>query len=162
MQCSPWNRQLRMRGLDSNNVSNVKTGLVAGSGGPSTANLLAAFDITRQKGPKRVGPYMVPRCMSSTVSACIATFLKFAGSITRFHQHVLHLHIVLPLVLTLFAVAARILYLLAEVRNCIGPCLFYLMLWAPCHQNITILQNWHHALMIPLETDLLLLAAVAW
>ena len=66
-------------GLDDSQVSHVKTGLVAGSGGPSTANLLAAFDITREKGPKRIGPYMVPRCMSSTVSACIATFFKIKG-----------------------------------------------------------------------------------
>ena len=66
-------------GLEDDLVSNVKTGLVAGSGGPSTANLLAAFDITREKGPKRIGPYMVPRCMSSTVSACIATFFKIKG-----------------------------------------------------------------------------------
>jgi 3-oxoacyl-[acyl-carrier-protein] synthase-1 len=66
-------------GLEDKDVSNVRTGLVAGSGGPSTANLLAAFDITREKGPKRVGPYMVPRCMSSTVSACIATFFKIRG-----------------------------------------------------------------------------------
>ena len=66
-------------GLEDHLVSHVKTGLVAGSGGPSTANLLAAFDITREKGPKRIGPYMVPRCMSSTVSACIATFFKIKG-----------------------------------------------------------------------------------
>ncbi len=66
-------------GLDDHLISHVKTGLVAGSGGPSTANLLAAFDITREKGPKRIGPYMVPRCMSSTVSACIATFFKIKG-----------------------------------------------------------------------------------
>ena len=66
-------------GLEGDDVSNVRTGLVAGSGGPSTANLLAAFDTTREKGPKRVGPYMVPRCMSSTVSACIATFFKIRG-----------------------------------------------------------------------------------
>ncbi len=66
-------------GLEDSDVSNVRTGLVAGSGGPSTANLLAAFDITREKGPKRIGPYMVPRCMSSTVSACIATFFKIRG-----------------------------------------------------------------------------------
>ena len=65
--------------LDDQLVSHVKTGLVAGSGGPSTANLLTAFDITREKGPKRIGPYMVPRCMSSTVSACIATFFKIRG-----------------------------------------------------------------------------------
>ena len=66
-------------GLDDHLISHIKTGLVAGSGGPSTANLLAAFDITREKGPKRIGPYMVPRCMSSTVSACIATFFKIKG-----------------------------------------------------------------------------------
>ena len=62
-------------GLEDHQVSNERSGLVAGSGGPSTANLLAAFDITREKGPKRIGPYMVPRCMSSTVSgpACHRT-----------------------------------------------------------------------------------------
>ena len=65
--------------LEDHDVSNERSGLVAGSGGPSTANLLAAFDITRKKGPKRIGPYMVPRCMSSTVSACIATFFKIRG-----------------------------------------------------------------------------------
>jgi 3-oxoacyl-[acyl-carrier-protein] synthase I len=66
-------------GLEGHQVSSERSGLVAGSGGPSTANLLAAFDITREKGPKRIGPYMVPRCMSSTVSACIATFFKIRG-----------------------------------------------------------------------------------
>lgn len=66
-------------GLAEDDVSNPRTGLIAGSGGPSTANMLTAFDTTREKGPKRVGPYMVPRCMSSTVSACIATFFKIKG-----------------------------------------------------------------------------------
>ena len=66
-------------GLTPEEVSNPKTGLIAGSGGPSTANMLQSFDIAREKGPKRVGPFMVPRCMSSTVSACIATFFKIKG-----------------------------------------------------------------------------------
>jgi len=66
-------------GLTQAEVSNPRTGLIAGSGGPSTANMLTAFDTTREKGPKRVGPYMVPRCMSSTVSACIATFFEIKG-----------------------------------------------------------------------------------
>lgn len=66
-------------GLTESLVSNPDTGLVAGSGGPSTANFLRAFDIARDKGPKRVGPFMVPRCMSSTVSACIATMFKIKG-----------------------------------------------------------------------------------
>ena len=66
-------------GLTEAEISHPRTGLIAGSGGPSTANLLTAFDTTREKGPKRIGPYMVPRCMSSTVSACIATFFKIKG-----------------------------------------------------------------------------------
>ncbi|MDA0763122.1 MAG: beta-ketoacyl-ACP synthase I [Proteobacteria bacterium] len=66
-------------GLTANEISTPSTGLVAGSGGPSTANLLKAFDVARDKGPRRVGPFMVPRCMSSTVSACIATFFKIKG-----------------------------------------------------------------------------------
>ena len=66
-------------GLEESDISNPRTGLIAGSGGPSTASLVQAADITREKGPKRIGPYMVPRCMSSTVSACIATFFKIKG-----------------------------------------------------------------------------------
>ena len=66
-------------GLEKSDISNPRSGLIAGSGGPSTANMLTAFDTTREKGPKRVGPYMVPRCMSSTVSACIATFFEIKG-----------------------------------------------------------------------------------
>ena len=66
-------------GLTPEEVSNPKTGLIAGSGGPSTVNLLQSFDVARKKGPKRVGPFMVPRCMSSSVSACIATFFKIKG-----------------------------------------------------------------------------------
>ena len=66
-------------GLEKSDISSPRSGLIAGSGGPSTANMLTAFDTTREKGPKRVGPYMVPRCMSSTVSACIATFFEIKG-----------------------------------------------------------------------------------
>ena len=66
-------------GLEESEVSHPRTGLIAGSGGPSTYNLMQAADITRTKGPKRIGPYMVPRCMSSTVSACIATFFAIKG-----------------------------------------------------------------------------------
>ena len=66
-------------GLSPEEVSNPKTGLIAGSGGPSTVNLLQSFDVAREKGPKRVGPFMVPRCKSSSVSACIATFFKIKG-----------------------------------------------------------------------------------
>ncbi|HIF9056723.1 TPA: beta-ketoacyl-ACP synthase I [Photobacterium damselae] len=66
-------------GLTEDQVSNERTGLVAGSGGASSMNQVAAVDILREKGVKRVGPYMVPRTMSSTVSACLATPFKIRG-----------------------------------------------------------------------------------
>lgn len=66
-------------GLSEEQVSNVRTGLVAGSGGASSKNQVEAADILREKGVKRVGPYMVPRTMSSTVSACLATPFKIKG-----------------------------------------------------------------------------------
>ena len=66
-------------GLEETDISNERTGLVMGSGGPSTSNLVAAADITREKGPKRIGPYMVPRTMSSTNSANLATAFRIKG-----------------------------------------------------------------------------------
>ncbi|MFZ2450876.1 MAG: beta-ketoacyl-ACP synthase I [Methylovulum miyakonense] len=66
-------------GLEESEVSNVRTGLVMGSGGPSTSNLVEAADILRSKGVKKVGPYMVPRAMSSTNTACLATPYKIKG-----------------------------------------------------------------------------------
>ena len=66
-------------GLEEQSVSNVRTGLVMGSGGPSTSNLVEAADILRQKGVKHVGPYRVPRAMSSTNTACLATPYKIKG-----------------------------------------------------------------------------------
>jgi len=66
-------------GLEENEVSNYRTGLVMGSGGPSTSNLVDAADILRSKGVKKVGPYMVTRAMSSTNTACLATPFKIKG-----------------------------------------------------------------------------------
>jgi 3-oxoacyl-[acyl-carrier-protein] synthase I len=66
-------------GLSAEEVSNPRIGLVAGSGGASTVNQMEAIDILREKGVKRVGPYRVPRTMSSTVSACLATPFKIKG-----------------------------------------------------------------------------------
>jgi len=66
-------------GLEDDMVSNVRTGLIAGSGGASTENVALAVDTLRAKGLRRVGPYMVPRTMSSTNSACLATPFKIKG-----------------------------------------------------------------------------------
>ena len=66
-------------GLEEAQISNFRTGLVMGSGGPSTSNLVDAADILRSKGVKKVGPYMVTRAMSSTNTACLATPFKIKG-----------------------------------------------------------------------------------
>jgi 3-oxoacyl-[acyl-carrier-protein] synthase-1 len=66
-------------GLEEADISNPRTGLIAGSGGASSANIVASADITRSRGVKRIGPYMVPRTMGSTVSACLATPFKIKG-----------------------------------------------------------------------------------
>ncbi|WP_394175989.1 beta-ketoacyl-ACP synthase I [Thalassotalea litorea] len=65
--------------LTDDQVSNYRTGLVAGSGGASSANVIKSTDIIREKGVKRVGPYAVPKTMSSTCSACLATPFKILG-----------------------------------------------------------------------------------
>lgn len=66
-------------GLDDSDVSNPRTGLIAGSGGASSANIVASADTLRAKGVRRIGPYMVPRTMGSTVSACLATPFRIKG-----------------------------------------------------------------------------------
>ena len=66
-------------GLDETLISNVNTGLVMGSGGPSTFQLQQAFDIAREKGVKKIGPYMVTRTMASGNSATLATPFKIKG-----------------------------------------------------------------------------------
>ena len=70
---------LRDSGLQESDIVNERTGLVMGSGGPSTKNLLLAADTAREKGPRKVGPFMVPRVMSSTNSATLSTFFKIKG-----------------------------------------------------------------------------------
>jgi 3-oxoacyl-[acyl-carrier-protein] synthase-1 len=79
-----WNhvameQAIRDSGLEPNEVSNERTGLIMGSGGPSTRSIVEAADITRSKGPKRVGPYGVPKSMSSTSSATLSTWFKIKG-----------------------------------------------------------------------------------
>ena len=66
-------------GLSEEEISNDRTGIIMGSGGPSTRTIVDSADITREKGPKRVGPFAVPKAMSSTASATLATFFKIKG-----------------------------------------------------------------------------------
>ena len=79
-----WNhiamdQAIRDGGFEPEDVSNERTGIIMGSGGPSTRTIVEAADITRTKGPKRVGPFAVPKAMSSTASATLATWFKIKG-----------------------------------------------------------------------------------
>jgi len=74
------NQAIADAGLEQNDISNPRTGLIVGSGGPSTKAIVAAADITREnKSPKRVGPFAVPKAMSSTCSANLSTWFKTKG-----------------------------------------------------------------------------------
>src|SRR4026208_244300 len=79
-----WNhvameQAIRDSGLEDADVSNERTGIVMGSGGPSCRAIIEAADTARSKGPKRVGPFAVPKAMSSTASATLATWFKIKG-----------------------------------------------------------------------------------
>jgi 3-oxoacyl-[acyl-carrier-protein] synthase I len=79
-----WNhvameQALRDAGLEQDEISNERTGIIMGSGGPSTRTIVEAADTARTKGPKRVGPFAVPKAMSSTASATLATWFKIKG-----------------------------------------------------------------------------------
>ncbi|MBV8790633.1 MAG: beta-ketoacyl-ACP synthase I [Pseudolabrys sp.] len=82
---SAWNhvameQAIRDSGVEQKDISNERTGIVMGSGGPSTSTIVAAADVTREKGsPKRIGPFAVPKAMSSTASATLATWFKIKG-----------------------------------------------------------------------------------
>jgi 3-oxoacyl-[acyl-carrier-protein] synthase-1 len=79
-----WNhiameQAIRDGGLEPSEISHERTGIIMGSGGPSTRTIVEAADVTRNKGPKRVGPFAVPKAMSSTASATLATWFKIKG-----------------------------------------------------------------------------------
>src|SRR5487761_355219 len=79
-----WNhvameQAIRDSGLEQSDVSNERTGLIMGSGGPSTRSIVESADIARSKGPKRVGPFAVTKCMSSSASATLGTWFKIKG-----------------------------------------------------------------------------------
>lgn len=81
---SAWNyiamqQAIADSGLEENEISHERTGLVMGSGGPSTEAIVRAADTTRDKGPKKVGPFEVPKAMSSTASATLATPFQIRG-----------------------------------------------------------------------------------
>jgi 3-oxoacyl-[acyl-carrier-protein] synthase I len=79
-----WNhvameQAIRDAGLEEREISHEMTGIIMGSGGPSTRAIVESADVARSKGPKRVGPFAVPKAMSSTASATLATWFKIKG-----------------------------------------------------------------------------------
>jgi 3-oxoacyl-[acyl-carrier-protein] synthase-1 len=70
---------IAMAGLEEHDIKNPRTGIIMGSGGPSTRTVVEAADITREKGPRRIGPLAVPKAMSSTASATLATPFGIKG-----------------------------------------------------------------------------------
>ena len=76
---SPWSRRSAIPASRKKTFPIARTGIVMGSGGPSARAIVEAADITRSKGPKRVGPFAVPKAMSSTASATLATWFKIKG-----------------------------------------------------------------------------------
>jgi len=72
-------RAIEDAGLNEAQISNPRTGLIAGSGGASSANIVFSADKLREKGVRRLGPYIVPKTMSSTVSACLSTHFGIRG-----------------------------------------------------------------------------------
>lgn len=81
---SAWNyismeQAIKDSGLEESDIVNPRTGLIMGSGGPSTKAIIEAADITREKGPKRIGPLAVPKAMCSSNSAVLSTLFKIKG-----------------------------------------------------------------------------------
>ncbi|MDJ0939913.1 MAG: beta-ketoacyl-ACP synthase I [Woeseiaceae bacterium] len=72
-------RSIEDAGLEESDVSNPRSGLIASSGGASSENIITSSDTLRNRGVRKIGPYMVPRSMSSSVSACLATPFKIKG-----------------------------------------------------------------------------------
>jgi 3-oxoacyl-[acyl-carrier-protein] synthase-1 len=115
-------------GLELSDVSNARTGIIMGSGGPSARTIVESADITRSKGPKRVGPFAVPKAMSSTASATLATWFKIKGvnysissaSPTRPSRS-----------------ASRTLFLPAAARSWTGASRCCSTRWARCPRNTT-------------------------
>ncbi len=78
--CVSMQQAIEDAGLEDDIISNPRTGIIAGSGGPSAIEIVRAADIVREKGsPKRIGPFAVPKAMSSTISATLATHFKIKG-----------------------------------------------------------------------------------
>ena len=74
------NEAVKDSGLEEKDVSNISTGMVMGSGGPSIENVILAADKTREKNPKKMGPFIVPRTMASTASATLSVPFKIKGT----------------------------------------------------------------------------------
>ena len=135
---SRWSRRSRIPGSQPAEVSNVRTGIIMGSGGPSARTIVEAADITRTKGPKRVGPFAVPKAMSSTASATLRHLVQDQG---RELFDLVGLRDLEPLhrqrLRDRSRSASRTLSSPAAARNSTGRCRCCSTRWARCRRNTT-------------------------
>ena len=127
---------IKMSGLEEEYLNSPRVGIVAGSGGSSTRVLLSTSDITREKGPKRIGPYAVTKSMASSISAILGTAFKLKGinySISSACATSAHC---IGHGADLIRSGQQILLLLAEERMSTGALRTYLMQWELSLQNL--------------------------
>ena len=103
---------IRDAGLDDSDIKDDRTGLIVGSGGPSTKAIVTAADVTREKAPKKVGPTQVPKAMSSGCSAVLST-----DSAIRSARHVRPRHIALAMPPNSSSMASKTSSSLAAAKN---------------------------------------------
>ena len=142
-------------GLEEKEVSNEMTGIIVGSGGPSTMNLFKAADLGRNSGSKKVGPFMVPRSMSSTNSATLATPFKIKGvnySITSACSTSSHC---IGNAYELIQMGKQNIVFAGGGEELHWTYLYSLMQWAHYHQNIMTAPQLHRELTILKEMVLL-------
>ena len=117
-------------GLSDEQVSNERTGLIVGSGGGSSKYQVEAADILREKGVKRVGPYMVPRTIAAPLQLALQRRLKSKVLTILLAQHARRLRTVLAMRLNKFSWVNKTSSSLVAVKNCTGRWRWSLMPWA--------------------------------
>ncbi len=140
-------------GLAPDEVSNERTGIIMGSGGPSTRTIVEAADVARTKGPKRVGPFAVPKSMSSTASATLSTWFKIKGlSYSISSACATSNHCIGAAYEQILAGRQDVMFA-GAARNSIGHCRCCSTRWGLCPPRITIRLRAPHAPTIRTAMD---------
>ena len=141
-------------GLEQSDISNPRTGIIMGSGGPSTRTVVECADITRTKGPKRVGPFAVPKNMSSTASATLATWFKIKGVNYSISSACATSSHCIGNAAEMIQYGKQDVMFAAAARSWTGPCPCCSTPWARCPRPITTRPERPRAPMTPTATVL--------